>query len=60
MFLTQTVANNGFPFEIKKKTANPYATLAEDEFTDKLEVSRKHAEQGLIRDADTETVSDKL
>jgi len=27
---------------------------------DKLEVSRKHAEQGLIRDADTETFSDKL
>jgi len=24
MFLTQAVANNGFPFEIKKKTVNPY------------------------------------
>lgn len=57
MFLTQAVANNGFPFEIKKKTANPYVTLTEDEFLDKLEVSRRHAEQGLVRDAD-EVISD--
>ena len=57
MFLTQAVANNGFPFEIKKKTANPYVTLTEDEFMTKLEVSRKHAGQGLLRDAD-EVVSD--
>ena len=49
--------NNGFPFEIKKKTANPYVTLTEDEFMTKLEASRKHAEQGLLRDAD-EVVSD--
>ena len=57
MFLTQAVANNGFPFEIKKKTANPYVTLTEDEFLNKLEVSRRHAEQGLVRDAD-EVISD--
>ena len=57
MFLTQAVANNGFPFEIKKKTANPYITLTEDEFLDKLEVSRRHAELGLVRDAD-EVISD--
>ena len=49
--------NNGFPFEIKKKTANPYVTLTEDEFMTKLEASRKHAGQGLLRDAD-EVVSD--
>ena len=31
IFLTQAVANNGFPFEIKKKTINPYVTLTEDD-----------------------------
>ena len=57
MFLTQAVANNGFPFEIKKKNVNPYVTLTENEFLNILEASRKHAEQGLVRDAD-EAVSD--
>ena len=57
MFLAQAVANNGFPFEIKKRTANPYVALTEDEFMTKLETSRKHAEQGLVRDAD-EVISD--
>ena len=57
IFLAQAVANNGFPFEIKKKTANPYVTLTEDEFLTKLDTSRKHAEQGLVRDAD-EVISD--
>lgn len=57
MFLTQAVANNGFPFEIKKRTPNPYVTLTEDEFMNKLEMSRKHAEQGLVRNAD-DVVSD--
>ena len=57
IFLAQAVANNGFPFEIKKKIANPYVTLTEDEFLTKLDTSRKHAEQGLVRDAD-EVISD--
>ena len=52
MFLTQAVANNGFPFELKKKTANPYVALSEDDILQKLEVSRKHADEGLVRDAD--------
>ena len=57
IFLAQAVANNGFPFEIKKKIADPYVTLTEDEFLTKLDTSRKHAEQGLVRDAD-EVISD--
>lgn len=51
MFLTQALAVNGFPFEIKKVNANPYDTLSEAEMLDKLEQSRRHAEQGFYRDA---------
>lgn len=29
MFLTQAVANNGFPFEIKKVAANPYIAISD-------------------------------
>ena len=50
MFLTQAVANNGFPFEIKRQTGlNPYAPMTEKEMLAKLEKSR---EQGEFRDAD--------
>lgn len=54
MFLTQAVANNGFPFEIKRKTTeyNPYAPMTEEEMFVKLETSRKHASQGKYRSAD--------
>ncbi|MDY6243366.1 MAG: type II toxin-antitoxin system RelB/DinJ family antitoxin [Lachnospiraceae bacterium] len=52
IFLTQAVANNGFPFEIKKKTINPYVTLTEDDVLKKLEISRQHAAEGKVRDAD--------
>ena len=54
MFLTQAVANNGFPFEIKRndKTENPYKYLSEDEILTKLEVSRKHAYEAKTKDAD--------
>lgn len=48
MFLTQAVATNGFPFEIKRQT-NPYAPMTEKEMLAKLEKSR---EQGMFRDAD--------
>ena len=34
MFLTQAVANNGFPFEIKRKTVNPFMALSETEVLD--------------------------
>lgn len=54
MFLTQAVANNGFPFEIRRNTAeyNPYAAMTEEEMLAKLEKSRKHGRDGRYRDAD--------
>ena len=51
MFLTQALAVNGFPFEIKRAKANPYEALTEKELLDKLEKSRKQAAQGECRDA---------
>ncbi len=57
MFLTQAVANNGFPFEIKRNTTeyNPYAQMTEEEMLAKLETSRKHASLGKYRKADDVT-----
>ena len=52
MFLTQAVAIKGFPFEIKKVSANPYKALIEDELLEKLERSRQQAASGMFRDAD--------
>ena len=50
MFLTQAVATNGFPFEIKgHPESNPYAPMTEAEMLAKLEKSR---ERGTFRDAD--------
>lgn len=50
MFLTQAVATNGFPFEIKRQSeSNPYAPMTKKEMLVKLEKSR---EQGMFRDAD--------
>ena len=57
IFLTQAVANNGFPFEIKKKAVNPYVTMTESEALKKLEASRRHAAEGKVRDAD-DVISD--
>lgn len=57
MFLTQAVAVNGFPFAIRKKEPNPYEALSEKEMLNKLETSRKHADEGLCRDAD-EVIAD--
>ena len=57
MFLTQAVANNGFPFEIKRNVQNPYMKLTEEQLLQKLEVSRQHAGQGKYRDAD-DVISD--
>ena len=51
IFLTQALAANGFPFEIKKVSKSPYETLTEEEILEKLELSRKHAEQGQYRTA---------
>ncbi len=57
MFLTRAVAHNGFPFEIKKISENPYLPLSEEQLLQKLELSRKHAEQGQYRNAD-DVISD--
>ncbi len=57
IFLTQAVANNGFPFEIKRNVPNPYRGMSEDEILEKLERSRKSAAQGNYRSADA-VVSD--
>ncbi len=59
MFLTQAVANNGFPFEIKRRGVeySPYVPMTEEELLVKLETSRTHAKQGKYRDAG-EVVSD--
>ncbi len=51
MFLTQALAVNGFPFEIKRATTNPYEALTEVEILEKLEKSRESAGQGMYRDA---------
>ena len=57
IFLTQAVAHNGFPFEIKRAANNPYTEMSEEEILRKLEKSRLHASQGKYRDAD-EVISD--
>lgn len=51
IFLTQALAVNGFPFEIKRASANPYVALSEIEIQGKLEKSRESAVQGMYRDA---------
>ena len=57
MFLTQAVAHNGFPFELIRISENPYLPLSEEQLLQKLELSRKHAEQGQYRNAD-DVISD--
>ena len=65
IFLTQAVANNGFPFEIKRVVTDPYVAMrtifaameasgamTEEQMIDKLAKSRQHAEKGECRDAD--------
>lgn len=52
IFLTQAVASNGFPFEIRKPAVNPYTPMTENEILQKLEQAREHARLGMYRDAD--------
>lgn len=55
MFLTQAVANNGFPFEIRKNSRteyDPYEAMTEEEMLAKLECSRKHCKEGRYSEAD--------
>lgn len=54
IFLTQAVAYNGFPFEIRKNVAeyNPYSPMTGEQMLTKLENSRNHAGQGKYREAE--------
>lgn len=52
MFLTQALAVNGFPFEIKRRSTSPYEALTEAELFAKLEQSRRNAANGIVKDAD--------
>ena len=55
MFLTQVIAANGLPFEIKRQVeSNPYAPMTEKEILAKLKKSR---EQEMFKDAD-DVISD--
>ena len=51
MFLAKAVAENGFPFEVKKTVANPYVEMSEEEILLKLEKARKQADEGKYREA---------
>ncbi len=51
IFLTQAVANNGFPFEIKKSSSMPYRFRSEDELLGTLANSRQHAQEGKFKEA---------
>ena len=53
MFLVQAVANNGFPFEIKKVVKNPYERKTEEELLSELDHARKEADGGLYRSAES-------
>ena len=50
MFLTQAVAHNGFPFEIKRTVHN--TSMTEDEMFQRLEQSRESSKNGNYRNAD--------
>lgn len=51
MFLTQAVAVDGFPFEIKRTHSNPYRPMTEEELLTRLESSRAQAAEGRCMDA---------
>ena len=57
MFLTQAVAYNGFPFEIKRTVDNPYTSMIEDQMLQRLELSRESSKNGNYRNAD-DVISD--
>ncbi len=57
MFLTQAVAYNGFPFEIKRTVHNPYTSMTEEEMLQRLEQSRESSKRGNYRNAD-DVISD--
>ncbi len=51
-FLTQAVANNGFPFEIKRNSTNnsSFNFMSEDEILEKLSEAREQSAQGRQRE----------
>ena len=51
IFLTQAVANYGFPFEIQRNTTSSFAAMSEDELLEKLSAAREHSAQGKQREA---------
>lgn len=51
MFLTQAVACNGFPYEVK--AVNPYAPMTEDQVMAKLVHARKSASEGKFQSAES-------
>ena len=51
IFLTQAISQNGFPFEIKRHTYNPFGALSEDAVMGKLASSRRQAGEGKVKNA---------
>lgn len=52
MFLTQAVAYDGIPFEIKKINKKEMKIMTEDEFLNRLASSRAQSKEGKVIDAD--------
>ena len=52
MFLTQAVATNGFPFEIKRIPDNPYAALTEDNKVCELAKELRPSQRGELEITD--------
>lgn len=58
MFLTQAVAYDGIPFEIKKfNKTKEMKIMTEDEFLDRLASSRVQSREGKVIDADIAIVA---
>ncbi len=50
IFLTQAVAHNGFPFEIKKSaTHDSFTPMTEEQILKKLEQARQHAADDTVK-----------
>lgn len=57
MFLTQAVAYNGFPFEIKRTVHNPYTSMIEDEVLQRRNKPENLQKMEIYRNAD-DVISD--
>lgn len=55
IFLKASLRAKGFPFKVtlNDNVSNPYRPMSEDEMLARLEMSRKHAEEGKCKDGDT-------